>query len=215
MFLVFAQELYVAFNSISDLSPVSLLEDLELLDLEENEVEDLAQLWYLGCCVKLRTLSLEGNPVCTRPAPGASEVHLVCKIHSYSRQIADMCFVLQVSDSSFRSAVRELVPQLIFLDDVPAEEDKPQRCRASLQDWTLLRDSIKDASVSDGLQLAGKDKQQLLKTLSAALHVFKNQSLHQKRALSDLLQPGPRVSPDLSPPAPDQDQDPPAPTSPS
>lgn len=99
MFLVFAQELYVAFNSISDLSPVSLLEDLELLDLEENQVEDLAQLWYLGCCVKLRTLSLEGNPVCTRPAPGASEVHeesssscfaslminLVCRIHSYSR----------------------------------------------------------------------------------------------------------------------------------
>ncbi len=132
-----------------------------------------------------------------------------------------MWFVLQVSGYSFRSAVRELIPQLIFLDDVPAEEDKPQRCRASLQDWTLLRDSIKDASVSDGQELAGKDKQQLLKTLSAALHVFKNQSLHQKRALSDLLQPGPRVSPavqtapDLSPPAPDQDQDPPAPTSPS
>lgn len=52
-----------------------MLEDLELLDLEENEVEDQAQLWYLGRCVKLRTLSLEGNPVCTRPAPGASEVH--------------------------------------------------------------------------------------------------------------------------------------------
>ncbi len=65
----------MAFNSISDLSPVSLLEDLELLDLEENKVEDLAQLWYLGCCVKLRTLSLEGNPVCTCPAPGVSEVH--------------------------------------------------------------------------------------------------------------------------------------------
>ncbi|KAF4095359.1 leucine-rich repeat-containing protein 56-like isoform X1 [Onychostoma macrolepis] len=126
------KELYVAFNSISDLSPVSLLEDLELLDLEENEVEDLAQLWYLGCCVKLRTLSLEGNPVCTRPAPGAPEI----------------------SGYSFRSAVRELIPQLIFLDDVPAEEDKPQRCRASLQDWTLLRDSIRDASVSDGLELA-------------------------------------------------------------
>lgn len=69
------QELYAAFNSVSDLSPVSLLEDLELLDLEENEVEDPAQLWYLGRCVKLRTLSLEGNPVCTRRAPGASEVH--------------------------------------------------------------------------------------------------------------------------------------------
>lgn len=76
-----------------------------------------------------------------------------------------MWFVLQVSGYSFRSAVRELIPQLIFLDDVPAEEDKPQRFRASLQDWTLLRDSIRDASVSDGLELAGKDTQQLLKTL--------------------------------------------------
>ncbi|XP_043083177.1 leucine-rich repeat-containing protein 56-like isoform X2 [Puntigrus tetrazona] len=116
------KELYVAFNRISELSPVSLLEDLELLDLEENELEDLAQLWYLGRCVKLRTLSLEGNPVCLRPAPGASEA----------------------SGFIFRSSVRELIPQLIFLDDVPAEEDKP----------SLLRDSIEDASVRDGLQLA-------------------------------------------------------------
>ncbi|XP_042571652.1 leucine-rich repeat-containing protein 56 [Cyprinus carpio] len=136
------KELYAAFNSISDLSPVSLLEDLELLDLEENEVEDQAQLWYLGRCVKLRTLSLEGNPVCSRPAPGASEV----------------------CGYSYRSAVRELIPQLIFLDDVPVEEDKPQRCRTSLQDWTLLRESIRDASVSDGRELTDADKQQPLKS---------------------------------------------------
>ncbi|KAK2867515.1 hypothetical protein Q8A67_025632 [Cirrhinus molitorella] len=145
------KELYVAFNSISDLSPVSLLEDLELLDLEENEVEDLAQLWYLGRCVKLRTLSLEGNPVCTHPAPGASEV----------------------SGYSYRSEVRDLIPQLIFLDDVPAEEDKAQCCRSSLEDWTLLRESIKEASVSDSLKLTdtdtGKDKQQLLKTRSVSV----------------------------------------------
>uniref|UniRef100_A0A8C1Q8F3 Leucine-rich repeat-containing protein 56 n=1 Tax=Cyprinus carpio TaxID=7962 RepID=A0A8C1Q8F3_CYPCA len=147
------KELYAAFNSISDLSPVSLLEDLELLDLEENEVEDQAQLWYLGRCVKLRTLSLEGNPVCTRPAPGASEV----------------------CGYSYRSAVRELIPQLIFLDDVPVEEDKPQRCRTSLQDWTLLRESIRDASVSDGRELTDADKQQPLKSVSAALEVFQKQ----------------------------------------
>lgn len=73
--LCFPQELYVAYNSISDLSPVSMLEHLELLDLEGNDVDDLAQLWYLGCCGKIRTLSLEGNPVCTCPSPGMSEVH--------------------------------------------------------------------------------------------------------------------------------------------
>ncbi|RXN11420.1 leucine-rich repeat-containing 56 isoform X1 [Labeo rohita] len=120
-------ELYVAFNSISDLSPVSLLEDLELLDLEENEVDDLAQLWYLGRCVKLRTLSLEGNPV---------------------------------SDYSYRSAVRDLIPQLILLDDVPAEEDEPQCFRTSPEDWTVLRESIKDASVSDGPELTDTDTEE-------------------------------------------------------
>ncbi|XP_050955843.1 leucine-rich repeat-containing protein 56 isoform X2 [Labeo rohita] len=132
------KELYVAFNSISDLSPVSLLEDLELLDLEENEVDDLAQLWYLGRCVKLRTLSLEGNPVCTCPAPGTSEV----------------------SDYSYRSAVRDLIPQLILLDDVPAEEDEPQCFRTSPEDWTVLRESIKDASVSDGPELTDTDTEE-------------------------------------------------------
>ncbi|XDV52594.1 hypothetical protein PO909_021309 [Leuciscus waleckii] len=124
------KELYVAYNSISDLTPVSMLEHLELLDLEGNDVDNLAQLMYLGCCGKLRTLSLEGNPVCTFPSPGMSEV----------------------LDYSYRSAVREMIPQLSFLDDVPAEEDKPQCCRTSQQDWTLLKESIKDGSVNDGLE---------------------------------------------------------------
>ncbi|XP_026095488.1 leucine-rich repeat-containing protein 56 [Carassius auratus] len=153
------KELYAAFNSVSDLSPVSLLEDLELLDLEENEVEDPAQLWYLGRCVKLRTLSLEGNPVCTRRAPGASED----------------------SGSSFRAAVRELIPQLIFLDDVPVEEDTAPRCRASLQDWTLLRESIRDASLTDA------DRQQRLETDSAALEVFQKQRPGDLRVSSTSL----------------------------
>lgn len=65
----------MAYNSISDLSPVSMLEHLELLDLEGNDVDDLDQLWHLGCCGNIRTLSLEGNPVCTCPKPGMSEVH--------------------------------------------------------------------------------------------------------------------------------------------
>ncbi|XP_024902060.1 leucine-rich repeat-containing protein 56 isoform X4 [Pteropus alecto] len=37
------QELYVSYNSISDLSPLCLLEQLEVLDLEGNSVEDLGQ----------------------------------------------------------------------------------------------------------------------------------------------------------------------------
>lgn len=64
------QELYVSYNSISDLSPLCLLERLEVLDLEGNSVEDLGQVRYLRLCPRLATLTLEGNLVCLRPSPG-------------------------------------------------------------------------------------------------------------------------------------------------
>lgn len=63
------QELYVSYNNVSDLSPLCLLEQLEVLDLEGNSVEDLGQVCYLRLCPKLATLSLEGNPVCLRSSP--------------------------------------------------------------------------------------------------------------------------------------------------
>lgn len=70
-----SQELYVAYNSISQLSQIGMLENLQLLDLEGNDVEDLVQIQYLGLCGKLRALILEGNPVCARPNPTAAQVH--------------------------------------------------------------------------------------------------------------------------------------------
>nr|XP_031304228.1 leucine-rich repeat-containing protein 56 isoform X2 [Camelus dromedarius] len=66
------KELYVSYNDISDLSPLCLLEQLEVLDLEGNCVEDPGQLCYLQLCPRLATLTLEGNPVCLRPGPGSS-----------------------------------------------------------------------------------------------------------------------------------------------
>ncbi|XP_051979341.1 leucine-rich repeat-containing protein 56-like [Xyrauchen texanus] len=123
------KELYVPYNNISDLSPLGILEHLELLDLEGNNVDDLSQVWYLGHFAKLRTLSLEGNPVCTTCSPGASE-----------------------EDYSYRSAVCEFIPQLRYLDDIPADKDKPQICRTPLEDWTLLKKSIKNCSINDSLE---------------------------------------------------------------
>lgn len=70
----FSQELYVAYNSLSDLSQVGMLENLQLLDLEGNDVDDLVQVQYLGLCGKLQTLTLEGNPVCFCPNPAAVQV---------------------------------------------------------------------------------------------------------------------------------------------
>ncbi|XP_051548118.1 leucine-rich repeat-containing protein 56-like [Myxocyprinus asiaticus] len=127
------KELYVPYNNISDLSPLGILEHLELLDLEGNNIDDLSQLWYLGHFAKLRTLSLEGNPVCTSRSPGTSEVK-------------------EEVDYSYRSAVCEFIPQLRYLDDIPADKDKPQSCRTPLEDWTLLKESIKDCSINNSLE---------------------------------------------------------------
>ncbi|TSK45870.1 Leucine-rich repeat-containing protein 56 [Bagarius yarrelli] len=123
------EELYVAYNNVSDLSQLCMLEQLELVDLEGNDVDDLVQVQYLGLCGKLKTLTLEGNPVCTCPHPGA----------------------LEVSKYNYRSAVRNLIPQLQVLDDVPAEDEDPHHSIAMMEDWTLVKESIKDTtSIKDG-----------------------------------------------------------------
>ncbi|XP_069422576.1 leucine-rich repeat-containing protein 56 isoform X5 [Ovis canadensis] len=64
------KELYVSYNNIWDLSPLCLLEQLEVLDLEGNCVEDPGQLRYLQLCPRLAALTLEGNPLCLRPGSG-------------------------------------------------------------------------------------------------------------------------------------------------
>ncbi|XP_029009641.1 leucine-rich repeat-containing protein 56 isoform X2 [Betta splendens] len=117
------KELYVAYNNVSDLSQVSMLENLHLLDLEGNDVADLVQVQYLGLCSNLEKLTLEGNPVCLRPNPTASET----------------------AEYSYRASVRELVPQLRYLDDVRVEEDGPSCGSIRGADWAILQLSIKES----------------------------------------------------------------------
>ncbi|XP_041965284.1 leucine-rich repeat-containing protein 56 isoform X1 [Alosa sapidissima] len=124
------KELYVAYNNISDLSQVSMLECLEVLDLEGNDVDDLVQVQYLGLCSQLRTLTLEGNPVCSCPRPEATETE----------------------EYSYWSAVRELVPQLRYLDDVPVEEAVAGSRAAVDEDLALLKESIKENASSSNMQ---------------------------------------------------------------
>ncbi|XP_056138394.1 leucine-rich repeat-containing protein 56 [Lampris incognitus] len=116
------KELYVAYNSVSDLSQVSMLENLQLLDLEGNNVDDLVQVQYLGLCAQLHTLTMEGNPVCVRPHPTAT----------------------QMEEYNYRVAVRELIPHLRYLDDVKVEEEG--HCSSSImgEDWSELQDLIRD-----------------------------------------------------------------------
>ncbi|KAM9376092.1 leucine-rich repeat-containing protein 56 [Pholidichthys leucotaenia] len=120
------KELYLGYNNVSELSQIGMLENLQLLDLEGNDVDDLVQIQYLGLCSKLQTLTLEGNPVCLRPNPTSA----------------------QTIDYSYRAAIRELVPQLHYLDDVKVEEDKESYCSTNTEEWDILKNSIRDWSHS-------------------------------------------------------------------
>ncbi|XP_037538653.1 leucine-rich repeat-containing protein 56 [Nematolebias whitei] len=126
------EELYLAYNNVSDLNQISMLDKLQLLDLERNSVDDLVQVQYLGLCHKLHTLTLEGNPVCTHPNPTSS------KVGGYS----------------YRAAVRELVPQLRYLDDVDVDEDGLACCSVTGEDWDILHNSIKKLNSSEAAELA-------------------------------------------------------------
>jgi hypothetical protein len=63
--LVGLQELYLAFNDITDLTPLAMHDCLQVLDIESNRVSDMNQIDQLGTCPNLFSLSLalEGNPV--------------------------------------------------------------------------------------------------------------------------------------------------------
>lgn len=69
-----AEELYIAYNKISDLCPLSFLDHLEVLDLEGNNIEDINQMQYLGLCCKLSSLTVQGNLICLKPNAESAEV---------------------------------------------------------------------------------------------------------------------------------------------
>ncbi|KAK2500610.1 hypothetical protein MC885_012965 [Smutsia gigantea] len=123
------KELYVSYNDISDLSPLCLLEQLEVLDLEGNSVEGLGQLRYLQLCPRLATLTLEGNLVCLRPSP----------------------FNKAPQGYNYRAEVRKLIPQLQVLDEVPALHTGLPASWKLDRDWLMVKETTKEGSVLDSL----------------------------------------------------------------
>lgn len=123
------KELYVSYNNISDLSPLCLLEQLEVLDLEGNNLEDLGQVRYLQLCPRLAMLTLEGNLVCLRPSP-SDEVP---------------------QGYNYRAEVRKLIPQLQVLDEMPATQTGLPASWKLDQDWLMVKEAIKEGSILDGL----------------------------------------------------------------
>jgi Leucine-rich repeat (LRR) protein len=56
------EELYLAFNQITDMSELMTLSKLRVLDLEENQITNIDDVEFLSCCQSLRALTLARNP---------------------------------------------------------------------------------------------------------------------------------------------------------
>ena len=86
------RELYLSYNEISDISPLSMVDTLELVDIESNNVKTMEQVEFLSMCPNLTALNIEGNPVtCT------------------------------MNEGEQREKVHALIPQLEYLDDMPVK----------------------------------------------------------------------------------------------
>ncbi|KAM4847046.1 leucine-rich repeat-containing protein 56 isoform 2-T3 [Thomomys bottae] len=145
-------ELYVSYNNISDLSPLCLLEQLELLDLEGNSVDDLGQVRYLQLCPRLATLTLEGNLVCLRPAPGPSNKVWVLDAQPSGQGSLSICaWCVALQGYNYREEVRKLIPQLCTLDEMPATHTSLPDTHGLNQDWLMVKEAIKESSLLDSL----------------------------------------------------------------
>lgn len=56
------EELYLAFNKITDIYELMSLNRLKVLDLEHNRIPDIDSVSFLNSCQKLKALTLIGNP---------------------------------------------------------------------------------------------------------------------------------------------------------
>jgi len=91
------EELYIAFNHIQDLSPITDddFDSLRVLDCDSNEIEDMEQVEFLSGCKQLQSLTLDNNPVSTLP--------------------------------NYVQSVHEALPRLEMLDDLPFDTPLPMR----------------------------------------------------------------------------------------
>ncbi|WAR02726.1 LRC56-like protein [Mya arenaria] len=90
------RELYLSYNEISDISPVSMLEHIEILDVEGNNLDDIVQVQHLAICSRLTNLTLDGNPLCNQPTPAEF-----------------------IEEYDYRQEVKKAIPHLKTLDDEP------------------------------------------------------------------------------------------------
>ncbi|KAH3882307.1 uncharacterized protein LOC127882434 isoform X2 [Dreissena polymorpha] len=122
------RELYLSYNEINDISPVSMLENIEILDVEGNNLDDIIQVQYLSICSKLTNLTLDGNPLCNQPTPGE-----------------------ELEDYDYRQAVKKAIPHLQTLDDEVLIEGVGSFLKHNVfdADWAYLEELQKDMDLQD------------------------------------------------------------------
>ncbi|XP_042670167.1 leucine-rich repeat-containing protein 56 isoform X3 [Centrocercus urophasianus] len=127
------KELYIAYNKISDLCPLSFLDHLEVLDLEGNNIEDINQMQYLGLCCKLSSLTVQGNLICLKPnAESAEEL-----------------------DYNYRVEVKKLIPHLEYLDGMPASQTAVSPSSKMNEDWLIIKESIEEGGLPRDISWLG------------------------------------------------------------
>lgn len=121
-------EIFAAYNHVSDLTPLSFLVNLKILDLEGNNLHDIIQVEFLTMCKKLKSLILEGNPICTVPGIG-----------------------FQGDSYVYRQAILKMLPWLQFLDDQPVEmvtqTQQPETTLSTEKD--VVQESIKELAIRE------------------------------------------------------------------
>ncbi|KAL7680923.1 putative leucine-rich repeat-containing protein [Plasmopara halstedii] len=57
------QELYLQHNNVNDVSPLTMHDEIGIIDLEGNQMTEFRQIEQLAFCLQLRSLKLAGNPI--------------------------------------------------------------------------------------------------------------------------------------------------------
>lgn len=139
------KELYLSYNEICDISPLSMLDSLQILDLEGNNIDDTQQIHYLAMCSNLSSLTLEGNPVCVLPTPDSSESE----------------------DYDYRWTVKKTIPHLKILDEEPLQSEPSTSKKKNVfdDDWAYLEELQRDVGIggsTESLNTSGKLRSMIL-----------------------------------------------------
>jgi hypothetical protein len=134
------EELYLAFNQISDLSELMGLSKLRVLDLEENRIAQITEIEFLSCCPDLRALTLAGNEAADSETYRTDVLSLVPHL-------------IYLDEKRLRTKTshpqKEVTFEPITVDKIPKGEKcgtKPQSAEGIRSEVTVLTEQLADST---------------------------------------------------------------------